>query len=233
MYRILIIEDDQKLRKTIQTALKETGYDVYVTDDFENIEEVYKKIQPHLTLLDIQLPFLDGFIICKLLRKHNNAPIIIMSARNTEDEQIFGMELGADEYIVKPFGIGLLKAKIQAIIRRIYEAGNKSPTNDHYFICGSLKLDTHKMILKNDKKSSTLSRNEFILLKTFFQSDEKIIKREELMMRLWDDEHFIDENTLNVNIKRVKDRLDEVGVNNVIKTKRGVGYLLDMGNCDK
>ncbi len=231
MYRILIIEDDQKLRKTIQTALKETGYDVYVTDDFENIEEEYKRIQPHLTLLDIQLPFLDGFIICKLLRKHSNAPIIIMSARNTEDEQIFGMELGADEYIVKPFGIGLLKAKIQAIIRRIYEAEIKSPVNDHYIICGSLKLDTHKMILKNDNKSSTLSRNEFILLKTFFQSAGKIIKREELVMQLWDDEHFIDENTLNVNIKRVKDRLGEVGVNSVIKTKRGVGYLLDMGNC--
>lgn len=227
MNRILIIEDDYKLRQTIKMSLEVEGYEVHITDDYENIEQVFRELTPDLTLLDIQLPYLDGFIICKLLRKISDSPIIIMSARNTDDEQIFGIELGADEYIVKPFSMGLLKAKIKAMLRRT-KLTQSNPETPKLLKAGELRLDTHRMTLHNKDKSISLSKNEYILLKIFFRSINKVIKREELMMELWDDEHFIDENTLNVNIRRVKSRLEDVGVSDAIQTRRGVGYIFEI-----
>lgn len=228
MYRILIVEDDTALRQLIKESLELCNYEVYITDEFENVNQVFEQIKPHITLLDINLPYLDGFIICKFLRKKSNRPIMIISARNSEDEQIFGIELGADEYLVKPFSMDMLKAKIKAIIRRTYEVEDKKGSDINQFItCKELILDTHKFEVSYRNKSIELSKNEFVLLKVFLGSTNKIIKREKLMLVLWDDNNFIDENTLNVNIKRIKDRLLDIGIRNGIKTKRGIGYYFD------
>lgn len=234
MYRILIVEDDIALRQLIKESLELCHYDVYITNEFENINQVFEQINPHITLLDINLPYLDGFIICKLLRKKSISPIVIISARNSEDEQIFGIELGADEYLVKPFSMDMLKAKIKAIIRRTYEIEDKKGSDNNQLItCKELILNTYKFEMSYKNNSIELSKNEFILLKFFLGATNKIIKREKLMLVLWDDNSFIDENTLNVNIKRLKDRLLDIGIKNVIKTKRGIGYYFDTEEIKK
>lgn len=227
MSKILIIEDDIKLCDTMKMSLEVEGYEVTVVYDFKEVEQLYRTLQPDLTLLDIQLPYLNGFILCKMFRKINTAPIIIISSGNTEDDQILGVELGADEYVVKPFSMGLLKAKIKAILRRSGMQEQDKVVNERYIEVSGLLLDTHKMTMGYKDEQVSLSKNEYILMKTFLQAVNKVIPREELMMAIWDDEHFIDENTLNVNIRRVKNRLEDLGLKDIIQTKRSVGYLLD------
>lgn len=228
--KILIIEDDNSLRNVLKQNLEMYGYEVIVTEDFKNIDKTYFNINPDLTLLDINLPYYDGYMLCEIFSRKSNKPIIIISSKNTELEQIHGIELGADDYIVKPFSMQMLHTKIRGLLRRCYD---KSEQNNNIIeVCG-IKLDIEKFRISYRNKEVILSKNELTLLKLFFSNTNKVISREEILNALWDSDTFIDENTLNVNIKRVKDRLEEINISKtVIKNKRAVGYFFDTGAVD-
>lgn len=224
MYKILIIEDDLKLTQSMQNALEKFDYEVLGIADFRNIEDEFDRVKPHLVLLDINLPYFDGFYLCRVFRRKSSLPIIIISARNDDMHQVMGMELGADDYITKPFAMEVLVAKIHAAIRRCY--GEYTEPAKKIAVKG-LQLDENSFKVSYRGITSELSKNEFKLLKKLIENADKILSRTELLDELWDDSSFVDDNTLTVNVTRVKNRLEAMDIHDVIKTKRGLGYLFD------
>lgn len=216
---ILLVEDDEKLVKYMYEYLSAYDYNVETIEDFNNLlgQAIDKKYD--LILLDINLPKFDGFYYLKSIRNHIKTPIIIVSARSEEGEQIRGMDLGADDYVTKPFVMGILLAKIKAVLRRMQPSREVIKVKDISLCCNSLELNFNG-------KSIPLSKNEYKLLKLFFTNLSKVITREELLEELWDDEEFVDDNTLTVNITRLKKKIKEEGMNLIIETKRGIGYVL-------
>lgn len=223
-YKIMIIEDDLQLSKLIQENLEQFGYDVYKPKNFFNIVDEFINIKPDLVLLDINLPYYDGFFLSRSFRKQSNVPIIIISARNQELDQIMAIELGADDYITKPFTFELLQSKINATIRRVY--GEYSTLDDSINTCiGELYIDGKTLTLMYQGKKVELSKNEYRLLKKLMDNHGNFVSREELIEEVWDSVTFVDDNTLTVNISRIKDILYGLGFDNIIKSKRGVGYM--------
>ncbi|WMJ79774.1 response regulator transcription factor [Clostridium sp. MB40-C1] len=218
--RILLIEDDVNLIKYIEEYLNAYDYVVETIKDFNNVEKKIFEGKSDLILLDINLPKFDGFYFLKLIRKKLNIPVIIVSSRSEEAEQIRGIDLGADDYITKPFSIGILLAKINAVLRRT------SSVNENIIEVNKVKLYCEGMEIITDNKSMSLSKNEYKLLKIFFINYEKVVTREELLEELWDEDEFVDDNTLTVNITRLKKRIKENNIQLTIETKRGVGYVL-------
>lgn len=218
--RILLIEDDVNLIKYIEEYLSAYDYCVETIKDFNDIHKKIFEGTSDLILLDINLPKFDGFYFLKLIRKKLNVPVIIVSSRGEEAEQIRGMDLGADDYITKPFSIGILLAKINAVLRRT------SGINENVIEVNKVKLYCESMELRTDNECMPLSKNEYKLLKVFFINYEKVVTREELLEELWDEDEFVDDNTLTVNITRLKKRLKENHIQLTIETKRGVGYVL-------
>ena len=226
MFKVLIIEDDKILNELVSEHLVKYGYFVYSVTDFENIENDFIRIRPDLVLLDINLPYHDGFYLCRIIRRKSKIPIIIISARSGDIEQVMGIELGADDYITKPFSLELLNAKISSALRRVYGEYSTSMESQ----CNKIKsliLDESGFKARYMDSVIDLTKNEFKLLKKFIEKRDMIISREELLEELWDDSTFVDDNTLTVNVTRIKNRLSDLGLTDVIKTKRGVGYYLD------
>jgi DNA-binding response OmpR family regulator len=221
MSKIFIIEDDLKLRKYLQEYLSGYDYEAILVQDFDDVIGEFERVAPDLILLDINLPTFDGYYFLKLIRKKCSIPIIIVSARSEEGEQIRGMELGADDYITKPFSVGILLAKISAILRR-----TSACTTEKINISG-LILDEDSMRLRYNDENIDLSKNEYKILKLLMTNFNRVIAREELLEALWDDSNFVDDNTLTVNITRVKKKISELGATNTITTKRGVGYVFN------
>ncbi|MFS0780189.1 response regulator transcription factor [Bacillus sp. 1P06AnD] len=219
MPTLFVIEDDLKLQKYLKEYLTAYEFDVEIINDFDSVLEEVKEAMPDLILLDINLPTFDGFYYVKMLRKHFNIPVIILSARSDEGEQIRGIELGADDYITKPFSIGILLAKIQAVLRRSQATAEEAES-----VAGELTLQHDSMKLQYKDRQLELSKNEYRLLMMFMQHPNEVISREELLEAIWDDVAFVDDNTLTVNITRVKKKLQECGLGYAISTKRGVGY---------
>lgn len=228
MKKILIIEDDLALRTQVKEILEDYEYQVVIIEDFRRIESMVETEAPDLILLDINLPYYDGNYYCRRIRKQTNCPIIITSARNGEQDQILSMELGADEYITKPFHIQVLLAKINAVIRRVYGEYAMEDTGAKLVQKGMI-LDDKSFKLTYRGQTRELSKNEFRLIKLFLQRPDTVISREELLDALWDTVSFVDDNTLTVNVTRMKACLDSLGLQDVIKTKRGAGYLFDSG----
>lgn len=224
MKKILIIEDDIKIRDMICEHLNRYGFEASYTEDFRNIESILQKTDAHLIILDINLPYYDGFFILRLIRKKSNMPVIILSARNGDMDQVLGIELGADDYIVKPFNLDVLLARIKSALRRSY--GEYSLKEDNSLIINGLSLDSDSFKMSYKNRSLDLSKNEFKLLKILIENAGKVVSREKILEELWDDTTFVDDNTLTVNVTRIKTKLAEIGVNNAIMTKRGAGYLL-------
>lgn len=218
--KLLLIEDDAKLIKYMEEYLSAYDYLVQTIKDFNHVEEEIYKAESDLILLDINLPKFDGFYFLKVIRKKLNTPIIIVSSRSEEGEQIRGIDLGADDYITKPFSIGILLSKINAVLRRT------NSLNENIIEINNIKLFCESMEIRVDNENIPLSRNEYKLLKIFFVSYEKVVKREELLETLWDEDEFVDDNTLTVNITRLKKMLKEKGIQLSIETKRGIGYVL-------
>lgn len=223
MYKILVIEDDLKLNALITEHLQKYRYKVMDIQNFRNIEEELEKLKADLVLLDINLPYFDGFQLCKSFRRISKTPVIIISSRDSELEQIRGLELGADDYITKPFNFDFLIAKIQSTIRRVYgEYANESNIIES---TKGIKLDKNTFKMFYNQAEFELSKNEFKLLNILIRNENRIVTREELLEELWDDTTFVDDNTLTVNITRIRNKLKEVGVNEIISTKRGIGYV--------
>lgn len=220
MTKILLIEDDLKLQKYMKEYLLVYGFEVVTIKDFDCVVEQVDKEKPELILLDINLPKFDGFFYLSVLRKKYSTPIIILSARSDEGEQIRGMELGADDYVTKPFSMGILLAKINAVLRRTNQVNE-----EHEITISNIILFHESMKLKVEEKIVELSKNEYRLMKLFMNNVDRVITREDILEALWDDLVFVDDNTLTVNITRLKKKLSELGVENVITTKRGVGYV--------
>ena len=224
MYKIMLIEDDIELCLLMKECLEKYKYFVHEQTDFNGILEQFEQIQPDLVLLDINLPYFDGFYLCRAMRKKSKVPIIITSARSGELDQVMAIELGADDYLTKPFTFEILLVKVKAALRRAY--GEYSSNTSH--------LTVHQLTLYEDSfrmsfngKIVELSKNEYKLVKYFIENKERIMTREELIEQLWDDIAFVDDNTLTVNISRIKNKFQQLGIIGIIQTKRSVGYIFN------
>ncbi|CAG9621574.1 response regulator transcription factor [Sutcliffiella rhizosphaerae] len=226
MKKILLIEDDKQLSMLVQDFLQKYGYDVNVPSDFQHIIEQYHSYQPELVLLDINLPYYDGYYLCRSIRQISNVPIIIISARNADMDQILAIELGADDYITKPFTFDILHSKIKATVRRVY--GEYAEKDGMILEVGPLKINSQTMTIAYQGTKLELSKNEFLLLKKMVEQHNAYIPREVLMEEVWDTITFVDDNTLTVNITRIKKKLATLGLHDVISSKRGVGYRLNV-----
>ncbi len=222
MSKILIVEDDEKLRDELEIFLNNNGYKTESLKVFSNTINDILKINPDLLLLDINLPNIDGEYICKEIRKKTQMPIIIITSRDNELDELISINYGADHYITKPFNIQILLAKIASLLKRVQNVdGNIEKIDAKDFV-----LNISKSTLEKGKRSIELTRNEYKILRLLVQNRDKIMSRDEIMKYLWDDESFIDDNTLTVNITRLRNKLEEVGLKELLETKRGQGYIL-------
>ncbi len=220
MSKILIVEDDEKLRDELAIFLKNNGYETVELKTFESIISDIKEIKPDLLLLDINLPNTDGEYICKQIRKESSLPIIIVTSRDNEIDELISINYGADHYITKPFNIQILLAKIASLLRRT-NMNNQNKIDVKEFI-----LNISKSTIEKDDKVIELTKNEFKILYYLVLNRDKIVSRDEIMEYLWDSESFIDDNTLTVNITRLRNKLEMLHLKDILKTKRGQGYMI-------
>lgn len=225
----MIIEDDDKIADILRQYLEKYQYDVIRVLDYQKIKGKFIEAKPDLVLLDINLPQYDGFYWCRQIRTVSNVPIVFISARVGEMDQVMAIENGGDDYITKPFSLDVVMAKIKSALRRAYgEYAMPSPSENQLTDIAGLHIDHAKNTMEWQGKTVTLSQKEFLLLACFAQKKEDIISREELLEVLWDDTHFVDDNTLTVNVTRVRKRFQELGIANPIETIRGKGYRLNV-----
>lgn len=222
MQKILIIEDDEKLRCELETFLNKNGFVATSLKKFDNAVEDILKIQADLLLLDINLPYTDGEFICKEIRKTSNVPIIMVTSRDSEMDELLSLNYGADQYVTKPYNIQILLAKIVGLLKRNKNAGNNPDKID----CGEFVLNTAGRIIEKEDNKVELTKNEYKILEYLVIHRQQVISRDEIMDYLWESEEFVDDNTLNVNIKRLRMKLEELGLTDQIETRRGQGYLL-------
>ncbi|ETT86883.1 response regulator transcription factor [Viridibacillus sp. FSL R5-0477] len=222
-FNIMIVEDEQKIAQMIEENLIKWGYDVFSIKDFQKVEEEFLSVKPHLVLLDINLPYYDGFYWCEKIRKYSNVPIVFVSSRNEKMDVMMAINMGGDDFIQKPFSMDILVTKINAIVRRTYTY--LSPSLD-VLKHNDLTLNLKNSTVKFGEQESELTKNEFKILTVLFENKNEIISRDELMRALWEDESFIDDNTLTVNINRLRRKLTDMGVEDYIQTKKGQGYML-------
>lgn len=221
-WKIFIVEDDFVIGKQIGKFLESWGYEVLINEDFEKVFESYKDFNPDLVLMDVTLPFYNGYHRCSMIRKDSNVPIIFLSAADENLNLIMAVNMGADDYLVKPFDLEVLLAKIRAILRRSYEY-QKDTDKVRY---GDLVFDKDKMVLAYMSEEIELSKNEYKIFEILISNPGKVIKREEIMNKLWQSDEFIDDNTLTVNVMRLRNKLKKHGLEDLIKTKKKVGYYV-------
>ncbi len=226
-YKIMIVEDDNNIARLLAEYIERYGYEVIIAEDFDDILETFKEESPSLVLLDVNLPKFDGYYWCTKIRQISLCPIIFISARDSEMNQVMAIESGADDYITKPFYYEVVFAKIKGNLRRVY-GEYSSPTNERIVELEGLILYTERSELHFNDKSIVLSKKETELLDTLIRKYPKVATRETLLEKLWDDESFVDDNTLNVNITRARKRLLEIGIENGIETLRGSGYKINV-----
>lgn len=225
MQKILIVEDDEKLRNELEIFLNNNGYQAECLKKFDNTINDILEINPNLILLDINLPGVDGEYICKEIRKQSDMGIIIVTSRDNELDELISINYGADHYVTKPFNIQILLAKIASILRRTNLEINSQDKMD----CKEFVLNLSKSTIEKGDRVIELTKNEFKILKYLAQNREKIVSREDIMECLWDSESFIDDNTLTVNITRLRNKLEELNLKELLETKRGQGYILKRG----
>lgn len=222
MKRILIIEDDEKLRCELETFLNKNGFVATSLNKFDNAVEDILNEKADLLLLDINLPYTYGEFICKEIRKTSNVPIIMVTSRDNEMDELLSLNYGADQYVTKPYNIQILLAKIVGLLKRNQNAGNNPDKID----CGEFVLNTAGRIAEKEDNKVELTKNEYKILEYLVLHRQQVISRDEIMDYLWESEEFVDDNTLNVNIKRLRTKLTELGLIDQIETRRGQGYIL-------
>lgn len=226
-YKIMIVEDDISISKLLSNHIEKYGYEAITTDDFNNVLHTFTSLNPHVVLLDVNLPKFDGYYWCRQIRNISTCPIIFISARSGELEQIMAIESGADDYITKPFYYDVVIAKIKGHLRRSYGAYS-SPATERTLSLQGLTLYPERPEVKFKDKIISLTKKEAILLETLINIYPKTASREVLLEKLWDDQSFVEENTLNVNVARVRKKLEDVGIKDSIETVRGMGYKLSV-----
>lgn len=223
MYRLLIVEDDAGIAGAIKTQAEMWDYTVRIAENFRDIISEFMNFQPHIVLMDIGLPFFNGFHWCNEIRKISKVPIIFISSASDNMNIVMAMNMGGDDFIVKPFDQNVLMAKTQALLRRTYDFGQDSPVLEHR---GAF-LNTGDNTLTYEEQRITLTKNEYRILLCLLKNKGKVVSREKLMESLWETDSFIDENTLTVNVNRLRKKLDSTGLTGFITTKFGVGYIVE------
>ena len=222
MYKILIAEDDRALAEMLKKSVAAWNYDVRCVKNFQAVVEEFTDFQPHLVLLDIMLPFYNGYHWCSELRKISKVPIVFLSSASDNMNIVMAMQMGGDDFIAKPVDATVLIAKIQAILRRTYDMTDDSPTLAH----NGAVLDLNGNTLEYGGKSIELTKNEYRILLTLMEHKGKIVSRDTLMTKLWQMDCYVEENTLTVNVTRLRKKLSEIGLTDFIKTKVGSGYII-------
>ena len=220
MYSIYIVEDDDKIRKELSCLLENYGYRCMSCDAFEDVSSDIISSSPDLVLLDINLPKFDGYHVCRELRKRSSVPLIIVTSRDTEADELISMNLGADDFITKPYNTDILLARISSLLARAYGKQNR------VFSYGALSFDAARGIAEYSGKTVELTKNEICILSVLMEHAGNIAGRDELVRALWQTDEFIDDNTLSVNVNRLRKKLLDIGLKGYIKTKRGMGYSL-------
>lgn len=227
LQRILIVEDDPKLAQFLHDAVKKYEFDAQIVTDFANMMDEFEEYEPHLVLLDINLPSYDGFYWCRQIRLVSTCPVIFISARTGEMDQVMALENGGDDFITKPFHPEVVLAKIRSQLRRAY-GEYAQMQRERVLNKNGLKLYPERLKIKLHNKSLTITKNEANIIEMLIERHPRVAGREDLLEKIWNDEVFVDENTLNVNITRVRKRLSDIGITNAIETVRGVGYRLNV-----
>lgn len=223
MYKLLIVEDDPGIAEGIKAQTEAWGLEVRTVENFRNVLAEFSEYRPHIVLLDIMLPFFNGYHWCSEIRKVSKVPIIFISSASDNMNIVMAMNMGADDFIAKPFDENVLTAKIQALLRRTYDFGSSVPVIEHR---GAI-LNTGDGTLTFGTEQISLSKNEFKILQCLMENKGKIVSREKLMEKLWKTDVFVDENTLTVNINRLRKKLDVAGLDSFITTKFGMGYIIE------
>lgn len=223
MYRILIVEDDRGIASAVQQQISSWGLEAKCVEDFRNVLAEFSAYDPHLVLMDISLPFFNGYHWCSEIRKASKIPIVFLSSASDNMNLIMAINMGGDDFIPKPFDQSVLMAKIQAVLRRTYDYSGQVPVLEHR---GAM-LNTADATLTYQGTRIDLTKNEFKILQTLMEQKGKVVSREKLMERLWESDSFVDENTLSVNVNRLRKKLDAAGLTQFIATKIGMGYLIE------
>lgn len=222
MQKILIVEDDKKLRKELETFLTKHGFIAKGLEKFDNTIQDILNENADLILLDINLPYTDGEFVCKEVRKTSDVPIIMVTSRDNEIDELMSLNYGADQYVTKPYNIQILLAKINGLLKR----NKKSDKEMQEIECDGFKLNIAERVIKKDDRKIELTKNEYTILYYLCINRGRIVSRDEIMDYLWESEEFIDDNTLSVNVKRLRGKLEELGLMDRIETRRGQGYIL-------
>lgn len=228
MYKIMVVEDDAKIAQMLSDYLNKYGYEVVYTSGFQDVKSDFLAVSPDLVFLDINLPYMDGFFWCRQIRTVSRVPVIFISARSGDMDQVLALEHGGDDYITKPFSLDVVIAKVKAVLRRTYgeySVGRADTTPEVYELEG-LYLDRCRRSMEWRGKAVYLTPKEFQLLDILARRPWQAVSRNELLEALWDDIDFVDDNTLTVNVTRVRHKLEEIGLEGAIETVRGLGYRM-------
>ncbi|UZP03384.1 response regulator transcription factor [Clostridium botulinum] len=222
MYKIMIVEDDVTIRDELKNLLNRYGYEVGIIDDFSNVVNHIEQNNYDLILLDVNLPVFDGYHICREIRKNLDIPIIIVTSRDSEIDELMSMNLGADDFITKPYNTQILLARISSILKRTYKKNDSSEILKYK----DLILDLSNGSVSYNNKYCELTKNELKILAYLIKNQNSIVSRDILMETLWSSDIFVDDNTLSVNVTRLRKKLDDIGIKDAIETRRGLGYIM-------
>lgn len=229
MYTILIVEDDERIADKLRSAISKYDFNVRIIEDFNRVMDIFAETKPDLVLLDVNLPKYDGFYWCRQIRTQSHCPIIFISARDSGMDQIMALENGADDYITKPFDMELALAKVRSHLRRAVGAYASGQEEEPIVESAGLLLYPERLLVTYGDRSAELTQKEAALLTMLMEKDGRVVSRERLLDLMWEDQHFIDDNTLNVYITRVRRKLRELGAGDLIETVRGAGYRFMTG----
>lgn len=222
MYKILLVEDDPVIAAQVQRHLQQWDYEVACVENFKCVLDTFTTYRPHLVILDILLPYYNGFYWCTQIRKEHDVPILFLSSACDNMNIVMAVNMGGDDFVEKPFDLNVLTAKIQALLRRSYEFSGGRNSQE----CRGVTLHLDDATVEHEGKRIDLTKNEFKILQMLMEQEGRIVKREQIMERLWESDEFVDDNTLTVNMTRLRRKLEEIGACDRIKTKKGIGYLL-------
>ena len=222
MYRIFMVEDDEMIARTVKKHLEKWDYEVHIVSDFSNVMAEFAAFDPQLVLMDIRLPFYNGYHWCTEIRRLSKVPVMFLSSTADNMNIVMAVNMGADGFIAKPFDLEVLTVKIQALIRRSYDFAGNSSVLEHK---GALLNLADASVSYQDQRLE-LTKNELKILQTLFENKEKIVSRDTLMTRLWESDAYVDENTLSVNVNRLRKKLSTIGLDDFILTKKGIGYRI-------